>query len=70
MNVIALCVRHAVPVIVGVLLLLLFGVIAMFMIPRQLTPTVEVPVVGVSVVWPGPRRRKWKARSSSGSRSR
>ena len=53
MNIIALCVRHAVPVIVGVLLLMLFGVIAMFMIPRQLTPTVEVPVVGVSVVWPG-----------------
>ena len=53
MNIIALCVRHAVPVIVGVLLLMLFGVIAMFMIPRQLTPTVEVPVVGVSVVWAG-----------------
>jgi HAE1 family hydrophobic/amphiphilic exporter-1 len=53
MNIIALCVRHAVPVIVGVLLVMLFGVIAMFMIPRQLTPTVEVPVVGVSVVWPG-----------------
>jgi HAE1 family hydrophobic/amphiphilic exporter-1 len=40
-------------VIVGVILLLLFGVISMFMIPRQLTPTVEVPVVGVSVVYPG-----------------
>jgi HAE1 family hydrophobic/amphiphilic exporter-1 len=53
MNIIAFCVRHAVPVIVGVLLVMLFGVIAMFMIPRQLTPTVEVPVVGVSVVWPG-----------------
>jgi len=53
MNIIAFCVRHAVPVIVGVLLLMLFGVIAMYMIPRQLTPTVEVPVVGVSVVWPG-----------------
>ena len=53
MNFIAFCVRHAVPVTVGVLLALLFGVIAMFMIPRQLTPTVEVPVVGVTVTYPG-----------------
>jgi len=53
MNIIAFCVRHAVPVVVGVILIVLFGVISMFMIPRQLTPTVEVPVVGVSVIWPG-----------------
>ena len=53
MNFIAFCVRHAVPVTVGILLALLFGLIAMFMIPRQLTPTVEVPVVGVTVVYPG-----------------
>jgi HAE1 family hydrophobic/amphiphilic exporter-1 len=53
MNFIAYCVRHAVPVVVGVMLLMLFGVIAMFEIPRQLTPTVEVPVVGVTVTWPG-----------------
>lgn len=53
MNIIQYCIRHPVPVIVGVILVLLFGIIAMYMIPRQLTPTVEVPVVGVSVVYPG-----------------
>ena len=53
MNIIAFCVRHAIPVIVGVILIVLFGVISMYMIPRQLTPTVEVPVVGVGVTWPG-----------------
>jgi hydrophobic/amphiphilic exporter-1 (mainly G- bacteria), HAE1 family len=53
MNFIGFCVRHPVPVIVGVVLIILFGVISIFQIPRQLTPTVEVPVVGVSVVWPG-----------------
>ncbi|MBM4017442.1 MAG: efflux RND transporter permease subunit, partial [Planctomycetes bacterium] len=49
MNFIGFCVRHAVPVAVGVILALLFGLIAMYRIPRQLTPTVEVPVVGVEV---------------------
>jgi hydrophobic/amphiphilic exporter-1 (mainly G- bacteria), HAE1 family len=52
MNFIGFCVRHPVPVIVGVILVVLFGMIAVFQIPRQLTPTVEVPVVGVSVIWP------------------
>jgi HAE1 family hydrophobic/amphiphilic exporter-1 len=53
MNPIGACVRHAVPVTVGVILALLFGVIAMFMIPRQLTPSVEVPVIGVTVPYQG-----------------
>jgi len=53
MNFIAFCVRHSVPVVVGIILVMMFGIIAMFAIPRQLTPTVEVPVVGVTVVWPG-----------------
>jgi HAE1 family hydrophobic/amphiphilic exporter-1 len=53
MNLIRFCVGHAVPVIVAVLLALLFGVIAMFGIPRQLTPTVEVPVIGVQVRYLG-----------------
>ena len=48
MKIIDFCIRHAVPVIVGVLLALLFGVIAIEGIPRQLTPTIEVPIIGVS----------------------
>jgi len=53
MRLIEFCIRHAVPVIVGVLLALLFGGIAIVGIPRQLTPTVEVPVVGVEVRYLG-----------------
>ena len=53
MNLIGFCVRHAVPVIVAVLLALLFGVIAMVGIPRQLTPEVEAPVIGVTVRYMG-----------------
>ena len=53
MRLIAFCVQHAVPVLVGVLLALLFGAIAMVGIPRQLTPTVEVPVIGVGVRYLG-----------------
>ncbi len=53
MKLVAFCVRHAVPVIVGVLLAMLFGVVAILRIPRQLTPTVEVPVIGITVRYPG-----------------
>ena len=53
MKLIDFCVRHAVPVIVAVLLAVLFGVIAIWEIPRQLTPTVEVPVIGVTVTYRG-----------------
>ncbi len=53
MRLIEFCVRHAVPVIVAVLLASLFGVIAIVGIPRELTPTVEVPVINVSVRYPG-----------------
>jgi len=38
---------------VGVILLLLFGLIAVFGIPIQLTPTVEEPQITVQTFWPG-----------------
>ena len=53
MKFIEFCVHHAVPVIVGVLLAVLFGVLAMLWIPRQLTPTVEIPVIGLTVTYLG-----------------
>jgi len=53
MKLIEFCVRHAVPVIVAVLLAVLFGVLSVVEIPRQLTPTVEVPVIGVTVTYRG-----------------
>ncbi len=38
---------------VGVILLLLFGGLALLGIPVQLTPTVEEPLVTVQTIWPG-----------------
>ena len=38
---------------VGVILLMLFGLIAVFGIPVQLTPTVEEPQITVQTFWPG-----------------
>lgn len=38
---------------VGVILILLFGFIALARIPIQLTPTVEKPLITVTTLWPG-----------------
>lgn len=46
-------IRRPVTVIVGVLLVALFGFISLFRIPIQLTPDVDRPVVTVSTFWPG-----------------
>src|SRR4029450_285145 len=46
-------VRNPVKVTVGVILILLFGVLAMFSMPMQLTPEVEIPTLTIETVWPG-----------------
>jgi HAE1 family hydrophobic/amphiphilic exporter-1 len=46
-------INKPVTVIVGVLLLVLFGIIGLFNIPIQLTPDVEKPVITVQTVWRG-----------------
>ncbi len=46
-------IRFPVSTTVGVLLLALFGFIALFRLPVQLTPDVEQPVITVQTVWPG-----------------
>ena len=46
-------IKNPVTVIVGVLLLVLFGVIGLYNIPVQLTPDVEKPVITVRTVWRG-----------------
>lgn len=53
MNLIRLCLARPVGVSVGVLLLVLFGLLALFAIPIQLTPNVDVPVVTVETRWQG-----------------
>jgi HAE1 family hydrophobic/amphiphilic exporter-1 len=53
MKLIEFCVRYPVSVLVGVILALLFGVIALRSIPLQMTPTVDRPEVSVETTYRG-----------------
>ena len=53
MNLIRVCLHRPVGVSVGVLLVVLFGLLALFAIPVQLTPNVDTPVVTVRTRWIG-----------------
>jgi HAE1 family hydrophobic/amphiphilic exporter-1 len=53
MNLIAACVANPVKVTVGVLLLVLFGGLALVSMPVQLTPEVEIPTITVESRWRG-----------------
>ncbi|MFM8985990.1 MAG: efflux RND transporter permease subunit, partial [Planctomycetia bacterium] len=53
MNLIAACVASPVKVAVGVILVTLFGILAILSMPVQLTPEVQIPTVSVQVTWRG-----------------
>ncbi|TWU44044.1 Multidrug resistance protein MexB [Novipirellula aureliae] len=53
MHPIEACVRNPVKVAVGALLLILFGSIALFRMPMQLTPEVQIPTLTITTSWPG-----------------
>ncbi|HKY33315.1 MAG TPA: efflux RND transporter permease subunit [Candidatus Polarisedimenticolia bacterium] len=53
MNLIQGSIRYPVSTAVGVILLVLFGAIALFRLPVQLTPDVEEPKVTITTLWPG-----------------
>lgn len=53
MHLIEACVNNPVKVIVGVLLVALFGAISLFRMPMQLTPEVQIPTLTVETRWPG-----------------
>jgi hydrophobic/amphiphilic exporter-1 (mainly G- bacteria), HAE1 family len=46
-------IERPVSVIVGILLIALFGILALVRIPVQLTPDVDRPIVTVTTFWPG-----------------
>lgn len=46
-------VRNPVKVAVGVLMVALFGFIALLRMPMQLTPEVEIPTISIETRWPG-----------------
>ena len=53
MDPIRFSIHNPVKVAVGVILVILFGLIALTTIPIQLTPDVERPVITVRTEWPG-----------------
>jgi len=53
MNLIGNIVERPVTVSVGVILVVLFGVIALWAMPMQLTPDVDIPTLQVETRWPG-----------------
>ncbi|NCA10801.1 efflux RND transporter permease subunit [bacterium] len=53
MNVVAACVANPVKVAVGVVLVTMFGILAIVTMPVQLTPEVEVPTISVEARWNG-----------------
>ena len=58
MQLIEFFVRNPVKVAVGVLLVMLFGTIALFAMPMQLTPEVQTPTINVTTRWPGASPRE------------
>ena len=53
MNLITTFVHNPVKVSVGVILVVLFGIIAMLSMPMQLTPEVQIPTLTIETTWPG-----------------
>jgi HAE1 family hydrophobic/amphiphilic exporter-1 len=53
MNFIDLSIKKPVGVVVGVVLILMFGFVALTQLPYKLTPNVVQPEIGVTTLWPG-----------------
>jgi HAE1 family hydrophobic/amphiphilic exporter-1 len=53
MDLVASFVNNPVKVSVGVLLVVMFGLLALTTMPMQLTPEVEIPTLTVETTWPG-----------------
>lgn len=53
MDIVQFSIKNPVTVIVGVILIVLFGLIGLFQMPYQLSPDVTVPEIEVRTFWPG-----------------
>jgi len=53
MNLIDLSLKKPVTVVVAVILIILFGLVALSKLPYKLTPDVVQPEIGVTTIWPG-----------------
>jgi HAE1 family hydrophobic/amphiphilic exporter-1 len=46
-------IERPIAVIAAVLMVVMFGVVALFQIPIQLTPDVRKPIISLQTIWPG-----------------
>ncbi|MAD80530.1 MAG: acriflavin resistance protein [Planctomycetaceae bacterium] len=53
MQAVEFCVRNPVKVAVGMLVVVLFGAISLWRLPKQLTPEVRIPSISVQTSWSG-----------------
>ena len=53
MNLIRLSLARPIAVVAAVLMVVIFGAVALQTIPIQLTPDVRKPIITVQTVWPG-----------------
>jgi len=53
MDIVQFSIKKPVTVIVGVILIVMFGLIGLFQMPYQLSPNVTVPEIEVRTFWPG-----------------
>jgi hydrophobic/amphiphilic exporter-1 (mainly G- bacteria), HAE1 family len=53
MQLINFCIRYPVTVLVGIILALMFGIIAVQRLPLQMTPTVDRPEITVETTYTG-----------------
>ena len=58
MRLVDAAIKNPVSVVVGVIFMLIFGMLALFRIPVQLTPDVTRPQITVSTLWPGASPRE------------
>lgn len=58
MKIVESAIRYPVTTAVGAILLVMFGGLAFFQIPVQLTPTVEEPEITITTSWPGASPRE------------
>ncbi|MEX2016795.1 MAG: efflux RND transporter permease subunit, partial [Candidatus Hydrogenedentales bacterium] len=53
MDIIKFCITKPVAVLVGVILVFLFGYVSLTTLPYQLSPRISKPVISVRTIWPG-----------------
>jgi HAE1 family hydrophobic/amphiphilic exporter-1 len=53
MDIVSFSIKKPVTIIVGIILVVMFGIISLFKLPYQLSPSVEQPIITVRTTWRG-----------------